>query len=152
MAVGSVTGIDLMVERKMRGISQAAVAAHMGTSKQYVSNLEGSLNEPVTPDAARKYRDALDAAVQTREAQRPTIATLQPSGEDIAVLNDMDYPAASAWARGWLSKHRHARLVQFNPGFIRWEAMLAICDVLTSKGIRVVVLNEAGSTIRRHVR
>lgn len=152
MAVGTITGIDLMVERKMRGVSQSAVAAHMGTSKQYVSNLEGSLNEPVTADAARKYRDALDAAVQEREGSRPTIVTLQPGGEDIPLLNEMDYPAAAAWARGWLRKHRGVRLVQFIPGFIRWEAMLAICDVLTAKGVRVHIVNDDGAAVRRATR
>jgi|MudIll2142460700_1097286.scaffolds.fasta_scaffold758841_1 transcriptional regulator with XRE-family HTH domain len=149
MAVGTVTGIDLMVERKMRGVSQSAVAVHMGTSKQYVSTLEGNLTDAVTPDAARKYRDALDAAAQERESTRPLMAVI--NGADVD--GGDDYATAAAWTRGWLRKapNRSLRWVNFHPGSLPWEGTIAVCDVLTAKGVRVAVV-KGDNPIRRVVR
>lgn len=157
MAVGTVTGIDLMVERKMRGVSQSAVAVHMGTTKQYVSALEGNLTDPVTPDAARKYRDALDAAAEERQSTRPMMADLIGPEVTAGLFafngTDPDYAAVATWVRGWLRKasHRSVRWVNFTPDLLSWESTIAVCDVLTAKGIRVAIIKD-GSAIRRVVR
>lgn len=158
MAMGTVTGIDLMVERKMRGVSQTAVATHMGTTKQYVSTLEANLTDAVTVDAARKYRDALDTAAAARETTRPIMANLD--GAEVAAgvapvsgaVPD-EYNATATWVRAWLRKsaHRSVRWVNFTPAILPWESTVAVCDVLTAKGVRVAVIKD-GAAIRRVVR
>lgn len=52
-----VTGMDLKLQRVARQVKATDLAARMGVSRSYLSQLESRY--AVQPDAASRYRDAL---------------------------------------------------------------------------------------------
>ena len=64
------TGLDLKIERLKAHLEQREIARRMGVSSNRVSNIETA--NFVTPEAAKRYREALAQALE--DATRATEA------------------------------------------------------------------------------